>query len=68
MGMLVIWICAQSIPREQCDDTNARLAIHQKAQSAFCAERAPLWMALLSSGIGPTATEYPRIRCIEAHQ
>jgi hypothetical protein len=63
-GMLiVIYICANAIARDQCNDETARAVIKRQVESVMCGVPSQ-YMAQLTGEAGVKEGEYARVRCI----
>ena len=61
--LIVIYICANAIVRDSCNDQTARAVIRQRVESVMCGVPSQ-YMTLLTGEAGVKEGEYARVRCV----
>jgi len=61
--IIIILICASSIPRESCTVETARAVIREKVESVMCGVPSQ-YSTLLTGAAGVKEGEYAKVRCI----
>ncbi len=61
--LIVIYICASAIARENCDEKTARAVIRERVESVMCGVPSQ-YSRLLAGPAGVQEGEYARVRCV----
>jgi len=61
--LIVIYICANAIARDHCDDQTARAVIKRHVESVMCGVPSQ-YMSQLTGEAGVREGEYARVRCV----
>lgn len=61
--LIVIYICANSIARDACNEQSARAVVKQHVESVMCGVPSQ-YMTLLTGEAGVKEGEYARVRCV----